>query len=379
MIGIGAGAHISIMLGSRKIQRAQEYLAQSLLLILLSSAILGFLLYLSSTAFLQIQGAQDAVLKHGQHYLNWLLVGSPIVLASITLPLLVRNAGAPRLATLAMALGAIANIAFDALFIAVLGYGLEGAALATLLGELISIVLCLYYLFSRRSKLPLVWSLWGWDPTKATRILQTGFSSMLMYLYLSFSVVLHNYLLLQYGTSVHVAAYSIAGYILAFYYLMAEGIAGGMQPLTSFYKGAKQTERIKLVYILGAGIVLVSGVLFVLAVLIFPSAFAGLFINSADSELLEVTEHAIKLFLSAMFLEGFFIVSATWFQALGLARPATLITLSNMAIQIPFLLLLPYWFGIDGVWLAVPISNIALAFPVLFWVLYQWRQLHTDK
>lgn len=122
-----------------------------------------------------------------------------------------------------------------------------------------------------------------------------------------------------------------------------------------------------------------SGVLFVLAVFVFPSAFAGLFINSADSELLEVTEHAIKLFLFALFLEGFFIVSATWFQALGLARPATLITLSNMAIQIPFLLLLPYWFGIDGVWLAVPISNIALAFPVLFWVLYQWRQLHTDK
>lgn len=377
MIGIGAGAHASIMQGARQPRRAREYIAQSFLLLLLASVLIGGLLYLGSPAFLQFQGAQAAALEFAQNYLNWLLAGSPIILASIALPLLVRNAGAPRLATLAMVVGAVSNIIFDALFIAILGFGLEGAALATLLGELLSVLLCLAYLFSRHSKLPLSWRTLIWNNSKAIQIVKTGFSSMLMYLYLSFSVVLHNALLLQYGSTVHVAAYSIAGYILAFYYLMAEGVAGGIQPITSFYHGAQLPARIKASYRLGASIVLGSGIFFIIAIQLFPGFFAGFFINANDTELLQATEHALRLFLVAMFLDGFFVLTAIWFQSLGLARPATLITVANMLIQIPFLLLLPRWFGIDGIWLAVPLSNLALALPVIFLVLWQWRRLNS--
>lgn len=243
MIGIGAGAHASIQIGARQLKHARAYVAQSLVLIALISVIGGVGLFLVSNWFLQLQGAQEQVLQYGQAYLNWLLAGSPLVVASIALPLLVRNSGAPGLATLAMVFGAVANTFFDALFIVVLGFGLEGAAFATLLGELGVVAICLNFLFSKRSLLPLRWNLLQWDINRAKQILQTGFSSMLMYMYLSFSIVLHNTLLLRYGSNVHVAAYSIAGYILAFYYLMAEGIAGGMQPITSFYKGARLFQR----------------------------------------------------------------------------------------------------------------------------------------
>ncbi|WP_416886821.1 MATE family efflux transporter, partial [Marinospirillum sp.] len=199
MIGIGTGAHMSMSLGARDPDAARRYLAQSFILLLLFSLVLGSLLLTFSSAFLRAQGAEGEALAFGQVYLNWLLKGTPIVLASIALPLLVRNAGAPRLATLAMGIGAISNILLDALFIGWLGYGLEGAALATLLGELISVALCLGYLFSRRSQLPIRWRQLRWESKRAGRLLQTGFSSMLMYLYLSFSIVLHNALLLHYG------------------------------------------------------------------------------------------------------------------------------------------------------------------------------------
>jgi len=375
MVGIGTGAHMSMMLGARNPEAARSYLAQSFFLMLLLSLLLGSLLWAGSSAFLRAQGATGEALIFGQSYLDWLLKGTPIILASIVLPLLVRNAGAPRLATLAMGIGAISNIFLDALFIGLLGYGLEGAALATLLGELTSVLLCLGYLFSRRSQLPIKRRQVRWEGDKALRLLKTGFSSMLMYLYLSFSIVLHNFLLLRYGSSVHVAAYSIAGYILTFYYLFAEGIAGGVQPITSFYKGAEKSAHIKSAYKLGIGIVIGAGLAFVMAINLSPQFFAQFFINPTETELLQVTEQALRLFLFAMFLDGFLVVTSTWFQSLGLARPATLITLGNMGIQIPFLLILPPWLGINGIWLALPLSNILLTLAVLLLVAYQWRQL----
>lgn len=375
MIGIGTGAHMSMSLGARDPDAARRYLAQSFILLLLFSLVLGSLLLTFSSAFLRAQGAEGEALAFGQVYLNWLLKGTPIVLASIALPLLVRNAGAPRLATLAMGIGAISNILLDALFIGWLGYGLEGAALATLLGELISVALCLGYLFSRRSQLPIRWRQLRWESKRAGRLLQTGFSSMLMYLYLSFSIVLHNALLLHYGSSVHVAAYSIAGYLMTFYYLMAEGVAGGLQPISSFYHGAGRTAHIKAAYRLAIAIVMGAGLAFLLAIQISPHFFAQFFIHSGETALMQITEQALRLFLLGLFLDGFLVVTATWFQSLGLARPATLITLGNMAIQVPFLFLLPQWIGINGVWLALPLSNLVLVLLVLLLVRHQWRRL----
>ncbi|UQI40244.1 MATE family efflux transporter [Vreelandella venusta] len=378
MTGIGAGAHASIQLGAKQPSKALEYLVQALFLLLGLSVLLGAALFFFSPLFLSLQGAEGEVLLFGQQYLNWMLAGTPIVLGSIALPLLVRNAGAPRLATLAMGIGAVSNIALDALFLGYLGYGLEGAALATLLGELLSVALCLGYLFSSRSMLVISVKQLVWQSKKAWDLLKTGFSSMLMYLYLSVSIVLHNMLLLQHGTSLHVAAFSIAGYLMTFYYLLAEGVAGGMQPITSFYYGAEQKRKIQASYRLACLIVLAVGLCFALAVQWSPGFFAQFFISETDTALLETTSHALRLFMFAMFLDGFLVITATWFQSLGQARPATMITLGNMAIQVPFLLLLPPLLGVNGVWLAVPVSNVVLSLLVLIMVMRQWRRLSND-
>lgn len=106
--------------------------------------------------------------------------------------------------------------------------------------------------------------------------------------------------------------------------------------------------------------------------------FAQFFISETDTALLETTSHALRLFMFAMFLDGFLVITATWFQSLGQARPATMITLGNMAIQVPFLLLLPPLLGISGVWLAVPVSNVVLSLLVLIMVMRQWRRLSND-
>ncbi|WP_217516262.1 MATE family efflux transporter [Vibrio metschnikovii] len=375
MIGMGAGAHTSLKMGAGETSSAINYLIHGLLLLVAVGLPLGIALHFLSPMFLHFQGATDGAYLQGADYLYWMMAGAPIVLGSIALPLLVRNAGAPRLATLAMGIGAISNIALDALFIGYFRFGLQGAAIATLLGELISVAICLNYLLSRRSQLPISKQAFHWQSKAVFDILKTGLSSMLMYLYISFSIVLHNMLLLKHGQAIHVAAYSIAGYLLTFYYLMAEGTAGGMQPLTSFYYGANLKQRVKVTFKIASAFTLGSGIFLVLAIQWSPSFFAQFFIAQGDEALLSTTTWAMRLFLCAMFLDGFLILTATWFQSLGLGNKATFITMSNMMIQIPFLLVLPHFFGLNGVWLAVPLSNICLSLLVGFMLYRQWKKL----
>jgi putative MATE family efflux protein len=375
MIGMGAGAHASLKMGAGQRSQASHYLMHALLLLMVVGLPLGFLLHFSSPLFLDFQGATGGAYDQGTDYLYWMMAGAPIVLGSIALPLLIRNAGAPRLATIAMAIGALCNIAFDALFIGYFQLGLQGAAFATLIGECISVVICLNYLLSRRNQLPFSWPAFQWQNSAVLDILKTGLSSMLMYLYVSFSIVLHNMLLLHYGQAIHVAAYSIVGYLITFYYLMAEGTAGGMQPLSSFYYGANLKNRVKAAYKIACLFTLGSGVILVLAIQWSPNFFAQFFIAPNDEALLTTTTWAMRLFLCAMFLDGFLVLTATWFQSLGLGNKATFITLSNMLIQVPFLLILPQFWGLNGVWLAVPLSNICLSLVVGYMLFQQWKAL----
>lgn len=376
MIGVGIGAQCSIAQGAGENARAKAILGQGGWLLLLIGVPVGVLILFGRDAFLSLQGATDDVVTLGRDYLIVMGWASPLVMASLALPFWVRNLGAPRLATLAMIVGALANILFDYAFIVWLGWGLYGAAWATVLAESLSILVCLIFLLGRSGPVPL-----RWQPLRlrlCRDILGTGVASMLMYLYISVVVVLHNVLLMHHGSAVQVAAYAIAGYLLAFYYMLAEGVANGMQPLISYFHGARRASSIKQVFRLGLYTALGGGIVMTLALVAKPAWFAAIFV-SADDALLGATASGIRLHLFALFLDGFVVLAACFFQAMGMGRQATLITLSNMLIQVPFLAVLPLFLGLTGVWLALPLSNVVLSSLVLFMVVRQWRRLGSGE
>lgn len=371
MLGIGSGAQASLSLGAKETHLARQFIGAGITLPLALGIPIGLLLVIAIPNFLSLQGARGDAADFGKDYLWVMMLGSPIVIASIVFPFLVRNMGAPRMATLAILTGAIFNIFFDALFIAWLGWGLQGAAIATLLAESCSIGICIYSLLRQQSLLRLTRDDLRPRGFLVKRITTTGFSSMIMYLYISVSVVLHNLLLMKYGSSLAVAAYSITGYLMAFYYLAAEGVAGGMQPLVSYYYGAKQLERVKQTFYLAVKVGVGSGLLFTLMLLLTPGFFAAVF-NRQDAQLLDISIIAIRLQLFALFLDGFLVIASCWFQALGKGTPATFISAGNIMIQLPFLAVLPVFIGQSGVWLAMPLSNICLSFVVMYLL---WKQL----
>ncbi|MFQ3786188.1 MATE family efflux transporter [Halomonas sp. A29] len=372
MLGAGAGAQCSIAQGRGDEAQAAVMLGQGGWLLVLLGVPVGGMLLFGGEAFLALQGATGQVARLGSDYLTVMAWGAPLVLASLALPFWVRNLGAPRLATLAMVTGGLVNIAFDYVFILWLGWELLGAALATLLAESFTVLICLGFLLSRKPPVRL-----RWQPLRLAAcrsVLGTGGASMVMYLYLGVVTVLHNVLLMRYGGSVQVAAYAITGYLLAFYYMLAEGVANGMQPLISYFHGARRSNDIKRVFLLGLYTGLGFGVAMVAVLMLWPSHVAGIF-ASDDAGLLAAAALGIRLHLFALFLDGFIVLAACFFQAMGMGRQAMLITLGNMAIQVPFLALLPLGLGLTGVWLALPLSNLALACVVLAMVMRQWQRL----
>ncbi|WAC43423.1 MATE family efflux transporter [Pseudomonas sp. SL4(2022)] len=376
MIGMGAGAQCSLAQGAAQWPQARSYLAQALWLLVLLGIPTGVLVVLAGPTFMAMQGAEDNLAQQGNDYLRVIGWAAPLVFGSIALPLLVRNLGAPRLATLAMLVGALANVALDYLFIIELKWGLHGAALGTVIGESLSVLICLGFICSRHNPLQMPLTACTLNLRSSLDILTTGFSSMLMYLYMSLVVVLHNLLFMHYGSPVQVAAYAIASYLMAFYYMFAEGVCGGMQPLVSYFYGAREPDKVRRVLRLGLLTAVGSGVLMTAALLILPRLFAGIF-SGNDEALLDASVLGLRLHLFAMFLEGFIVLAASFFQAMGQARNATLVTVGNMLIQLPFLAVMPLLLGLNGVWLALPLSNVCLSLVVIWMLRRQLQQLRT--
>ena len=211
MIGMGGGAQCSLAQGAAQWPEARSYLAQAIWLLVLLGIPTGVLVVLAGPAFMAMQGAENNLAQLGNDYLRVIGWAAPLVFGSIALPLLVRNLGAPRLATLAMLMGALTNVALDYLFIIVWQWGLHGAALATVIGESLSVLICLGFICSRHNPLQMPLAACTLNLRKSLDVLTTGFSSMLMYLYMSLVVVLHNLLFMHYGSPLQVAAYAIAG------------------------------------------------------------------------------------------------------------------------------------------------------------------------
>ncbi|EKO3962335.1 MATE family efflux transporter [Vibrio fluvialis] len=360
LVGVGTGALASIKQGEKDLHSAKRILATGLLTLVMLAPIVATVLWFFADDFLRWQGAQGRTFELGMQYLQILIIGCVFTLGSIAMPFLLRNDDSPNLATLLMVVGALCNIVLDYVLIAWLQWELTGAAIATAISQLIVTGLGFSYFFSKRAKLRLTRACLTMEWRYLPKIFAIGISSFFMYAYGSTMVALHNSLIIQYGNAVMVGAYAILGYIVTVYYLTVEGIANGMQPLASFNHGARQYDNIRRLLKVAMSIAVLGGVVFVLMINLFPEQVIGIF-NSNDPRLMEGAVFALKLHMFALFLDGFLVVSAAYYQAINHGGKAMFVTVGNMMVQLPFLYILPKLYGITGVWIAFPLSNIALS------------------
>lgn len=360
MIGVGTGALISIRQGQKDAMGAKQVLATGLMLLVMLAPIVAGCLYWLSDDFIFWQGAQQRIFELAQQYLHVLIGACIFTLGSISIPFLLRNDNSPNFATCLMVIGALLNIAFDYVFIAILEWELTGAAIATGLAQMFVTIMGVSYFFSHRATLRLGKSAFRPKLYLVPKIAFIGFASFFMYAYGAIMIAVHNGLFAYYGDQVIIGAYAILGYIVTVYYLIAEGIANGMQPLASYYYGANHQVNVKKLLKMAVMSTVGVGLTFMCLLNLFPNIFVSVF-NHSDQQLIESATTGIHLHLFALAFDGFLVVAAAYYQAIGKGAKAMFVTIGNILIQLPFLYLMPKLIGLKGIWLAYPMSNVVLS------------------
>ncbi|PSW59312.1 multidrug efflux protein [Photobacterium kishitanii] len=364
LIGMGSGSLISIYRGEQNAEYARTAMVTGLGLIIVLGLLASLYLIMFSEALIALQGATGKTLQYANDYLTVFSLYGIITVASGALPFLIRNDDSPIVATAMMVVGALTNVVLDYVFIGVLNWGLKGAAWGTVIAQIVTVVMALVYLMSRYSYLAVFKHTLQFSLSDARKSIVMGASSLVMFLYYAVVVAAHNRLFVEYGSPISIAAFAIVAYFMTLYYLVAEGIAEGMQPQVSFYHGAKQYTNIAKVVKLASIVTLCIGLLWLALVNAFPHKMIGLF-TSGDPLLIDEATLGIRLHLAAIYLEGLIILASMYFMSIGKGSISISISVANVLMQFPILFILPKKFGLEGVWMSMPISNAILALIVL--------------
>ncbi len=374
-VGVGIGSLFSIACGEEDIRKAKMILGQGGVLIVLPSIILGIIMYLSAPFLVDFMHASDETREFAIEFIQIFSIGAVGIVGSIAMPFIVRNLDSPNRATLYMAIGAGMNIAASFVFVVLFGWEIRGAVFANIIGETIAMLLGVRFVFSKHNEYTLVLNdfIPKWSLIK--QILINGSSGFFMYIYVGFIMLLHQKMLIKYGSNTDLAIYAVLGYIMTIYYLVAEGIANGSQPIMSELYGKRNYHSLRAVVRMTLLSCLGVGVFCTLLLQIFPGFFANFFLQSHDIGLRDHTVRAIHINLSLLFLEGIFVVAAMFFESLGEGIKALWITILNLLLQVPFLWILPKFLGVDGVWLTAPIAYVVLLMPIGWMMLRRYRSL----
>ncbi|MFM5423622.1 MATE family efflux transporter [Aeromonas veronii] len=371
LIGMGASSLVSFYLGQGNPAKARHIVGNALVMVLLASALLSFIGIRYGEPMLAWMGAEGEIFTAGLSYLQayaWLGV---FAVLSMAFSSLLRNDGRPGFVTLIMVVGGLLNVLLDYLLMVVFPFGLAGVATATMLSQAVTGLACLWHFFTPRSQLRISWDILRPDLRLMGETVRLGVSSFLMYLYLSVVLALHNKALLAVGTSLHVAAYGVISYTEAFFYLVFEGIAMGIQPIASFNAGAGHWRRVLRIRNLALGVTLGIALCAMFPLYLWPEAAVYLFAGD-NATLLPVASLGIWLYFWGLPMEGLLLVGATYFQAINRARIASLLTGGKLVLIGGFLWGFSTLWGVPGVWLALPTCSSLL-------VLVMWRAMRRES
>ncbi|GAB6178749.1 MATE family efflux transporter [Desulfotomaculum defluvii] len=356
LIGVGATALISIRLGEQKKEEAEKVAGNAMTMLILLPAIFAILFLLFTEPILVAFGASENVLPYARDFVYIIMFGSIFGSISMGMNNFIRAEGNPKMAMNTQILGALINIVLNYFFIFRLGLGLKGSALATVISQFISSVWVLSYFFTGKSLVKIkTKNLMPQWPILLS-IMAIGFSPFAMQIANSIQQLILNKTLMNYGGDMALSAVGIMMSLSTLLFMPILGISQGAQPIIGYNYGARQYQRVKetlKIAIIASTAIALAGYL---VLIIWPTEIVGLF--STDKQLIALTVHAMMIFFTMLPVLGFQIISSTYFQAVGKAKESAILSLSRQVLLfIPLLLILPHFWGIDGVWRTAPIAD----------------------
>lgn len=381
LIGSGGSAYAALRLGEGRKREALLTL-NNLLVIAIG---LGILLAATGLIFLKpiltLFGATETTMPYAIDYTSIVLMGVPFSVISIALSNMARTDGHPRMSMYGILIGAALNTVLDPIYIFVLDWGVKGAAIATITAQFVStVVLCYHFLkkgnmcFTRRYMKP-VGRVWY-------KIFSLGISSGITSLVACIMQVVMNNSLVYYGNQTEITgdvALSAMGIVMKIAMILASvciGFGIGAQPILGFNLGSKKYARVRHTYLLAVSIATGSILIGWAVCQLAPHLVLSLF-GKENQTFTDFAVRCLRIYLGGIFCAGFQIVSTNYFQATGQPLKASLLSmLRQLILLIPLLLILPLFFGLNGLLYAGPCADIGSAVIVALFILPEMRKLN---
>lgn len=368
-IGIGGSSIISRALGADHKEKALKTFGNQItltLLVTISMVVLG-LYYVD--ALIPAFGGKGAIFDPAKIYYIIVLYGVPFLALCMMGNTVIRAEGKPKFAMIAMIIPSIGNLVLDYIFIYVLNWGMAGAAWATTAGYLMCFAYIFYFFRSKNSELKIKWSHFGLDRNILREIGGLGFVTLSRQAVTSITYLLMNNILFSLGGEPMVAVYAIIGRMLMFALFPVYGVTQGFLPIAGYNYGAQKYRRVRQSINTAIKYAAFVATLVFVVLMVFPAEITSLFLSdkpnmpalelATNAFVLEHTPSAMRWVFAATPIIALQLIGAAYFQAVGKAVPALLLTLTRQGFFfIPLILILPNFLGELGVWISFPIADV---------------------
>lgn len=356
LIGIGTSARISLKLGEHKREEAEKHLGNAFTLIIIASVLITIIGLVFMHKILGLFGASADTEIYAREYMQIIFFGTIFNMLSFGLNHSIRSDGSPKVAMLSMLIGAGTNIILDPIFIFVFGMGVRGAAIATVISQIVSTIWILYYFTKGKSNLKIKREYLSLDKAIVLSIFSIGVSPFSMQIAQSIVQVLANNALKTYGGDLAIGAMTIINSVAMIFMMPIFGLNQGSQPIIGYNYGAEKYKRVKQAVksaTIVATIIVSIGWIITQAA---PHLLISIF--NRDEQLVGIASTGMRIFLLMLPVVGAQVISSNYFQSIGKAKISMFLSLLRQVILlIPCLIILPKIFGLTGVWLAGAVAD----------------------
>ncbi len=355
-VGIGASTSISVKLGQRDYETAENILGNTVTLNLIIGSAFGIICLIFLDPILRFFGASDATIPYARSFMEVILAGNVISHMYFGMNAVLRAASKPRQAMMATIFTVLINIILDFIFISLWGWGIRGAAFATILSQALALCWQMKQFTNKDEILHLKRGIYRLKRHLVENIISIGISPFLMNACACIVVIFMNNQLVRYGGDMAVGAFGIAYSVAMVFIMFVIGLDQGMQPIAGYNYGSQQTDRLmrvlKLTIFAATGIMVTAWLIAHLA----PYYCARMF--TKDPELIRQAIKAIQINMMMYPIVGFQMVVTNFFQCIGKVKISIFLSLSRQLLfLIPLLVILPQFFNLNGVWASLPSSD----------------------
>ncbi len=369
---IGGASLYSIKLGEKDTVTAEKVLGNSILISIVTAVLCSLIVGVFMPQMLFFFGASESTLPYAAEYLAIMLIGSVFGALSFTINAFVRADGSPSVAMYTMIIGAVSYIVVAPVLIYVFHWGMTGAALASVLGQTLTMSWVIAYFRSGKSSVKLSFKTVSFDMNVMKKVVSIGMPSFALQTINGLVMVIMNKSLYFYGGDLALSAMGIVQAVQTIIIMPIIGVSQGAQPIIGYNFGAGKNDRVIETFKKASIAATVIVLLCYCFVALFPHNVLSMF--NGKKELLDLGKRCMQVWLLAMPIVGFQIMGSCYFQSVGKVFPALVITMTRQLIfLIPAMLILPRFFGFDGILYSAPLSDFLSTLTTAVWLYFDMR------